>query len=140
VAACRAAEIPSSRHFVFSQALGDPVVIRQWNIWGLPKDDFSCSNGIILFASNRWPLCIDPQGQTNKWIRTMHADDQLCVVKMTGAAAGASALTTGITFRVECSSLVGSLHTCNCMARSACYAADKCGAKKAALTHTAPRP
>ena len=85
VASCQKAHIPGSASFVFSQALGDPVHIRQWNIWGLPRDDFSCSNGIVLFASNRWPLCIDPQGQTNKWIRTMHADDGLVVVKMTGA-------------------------------------------------------
>lgn len=84
VKACRAANIPSSDKFVFSQALGDPVAIRQWAIWGLPNDDFSTSNGIVLFRSNRWPLCIDPQGQTNKWIRTMHAEEQLVVVKLTG--------------------------------------------------------
>jgi dynein heavy chain, axonemal len=82
---CKEAGIPSSEHFSFSTALGDPVQIRQWNIWGLPKDDFSCCNGIIISHSNRWPLCIDPQGQTNKWVRTMHAGSQLVVVKLTGA-------------------------------------------------------
>ena len=82
---CKEAQIPGSPNFVFSQALGDAVAIRQWNIWGLPKDDFSTSNAIVLSLSNRWPLCIDPQGQTNKWIRMMHAEDQLTVVKMTGA-------------------------------------------------------
>jgi hypothetical protein len=34
---------------------------RQWNIWGLPKDDFSTENGIAVDSGRRWPLCIDPQ-------------------------------------------------------------------------------
>lgn len=85
VASCKAAAIPSSEAFSFSRALGDPVKTREWNIKGLPKDDFSCANGIIIENSARWPLCIDPQGQTNKWIRTMHADDHLVVVKLSGA-------------------------------------------------------
>lgn len=83
---CTEAGIPTSPKFSLTTALGDPVKIRQWNILGLPKDDFSCCNGIIIANSNRWPLCIDPQGQTNKWVRTMHAEDQLVVVKLSGAA------------------------------------------------------
>lgn len=35
--------------------------VRQWNIWGLPKDDFSTDNGIAVDQGRRWPLCIDPQ-------------------------------------------------------------------------------
>ncbi|CAF5028300.1 unnamed protein product, partial [Rotaria magnacalcarata] len=49
--------------------LGEPVVIRAWNIAGLPSDSFSIENGIILSNSRRWPLMIDPQGQANKWIK-----------------------------------------------------------------------
>ena len=85
IQSCKDASIPSSEVYSFSDALGDPVLIRQWNIWGLPKDDYSCCNGIIMSNSSRWPLCIDPQGQTNKWIRTMHENDQLVVIKMSGA-------------------------------------------------------
>jgi dynein heavy chain len=84
VQSCKGAQIPSSEKFSFSKALGDPVKIREWSIKGLPKDDFSRSNGIIISHSNRWPLCIDPQGQTNKWIRAMFADQQLVVCKLTG--------------------------------------------------------
>jgi dynein heavy chain len=42
------------------QVLGDNVVIREWNINGLPNDDLSVENGIIIFKSRRWPLMIDP--------------------------------------------------------------------------------
>lgn len=58
-----AASIPCSPHFSFTSALGDAVRARQWAIWGLPRDDVSAANGIIVAESARWPLCIDPQGQ-----------------------------------------------------------------------------
>ena len=49
--------------------LGDPVKIRAWNIDGLPSDNFSVENAIIINNSRRWPLFIDPQLQANKWIK-----------------------------------------------------------------------
>jgi dynein heavy chain len=53
--------IPTSPNFSIISALGDPVRMRQWNIWGLPRDDVSAGNAIIVQESKRWPLCIDPQ-------------------------------------------------------------------------------
>jgi dynein heavy chain, axonemal len=53
--------LPCSPAFSLVKALGDPVQLRSWNIWGLPKDDFSAANGIVVTQSKRWPLCIDPQ-------------------------------------------------------------------------------
>jgi len=41
--------------------LGNPMQIRQWNVSGLPGDNLSVENGIIMFGSRRWPLMIDPQ-------------------------------------------------------------------------------
>ena len=41
--------------------LGEEVHIQQWNISGLPKDDTSIENGIIIEKSRRWALMIDPQ-------------------------------------------------------------------------------
>ncbi len=40
--------------------LGDDVLIRIWSVAGLPNDNLSVENGIILFKSRRWPLMIDP--------------------------------------------------------------------------------
>ncbi|KXZ43278.1 hypothetical protein GPECTOR_96g744 [Gonium pectorale] len=62
LAQCDARAIPCSEHFSLQSALGSPVAMRQWAIWGLPKDDVSAANGIIVTESSRWPLCIDPQG------------------------------------------------------------------------------
>jgi len=41
--------------------LGHDVTIRQWGVAGLPSDNLSIENGIMMFKSRRWPLMIDPQ-------------------------------------------------------------------------------
>jgi dynein heavy chain len=43
------------------QLLGNPIEIRSWSVSGLPGDNLSVENGIIMFNSRRWPLMIDPQ-------------------------------------------------------------------------------
>jgi len=40
--------------------MGDDVKIRSWGVAGLPSDNLSIENGIIMFDSRRWPLMIDP--------------------------------------------------------------------------------
>jgi len=51
--------------------LGKDVIIRSWAVAGLPSDNLSIENGIIMFGSRRWPLMIDPQTQANKFIKKM---------------------------------------------------------------------
>ena len=80
---CKEEGIQCSPSFSLVKVLGDPVKIRAWNIQGLPKDDFSTENAISLTIGRRWPLCIDPQGLANKWIRNMEKERKLYVVKLT---------------------------------------------------------
>ncbi|GBG29641.1 Dynein heavy chain 7, axonemal [Hondaea fermentalgiana] len=75
--------IPSTEPFSLNQTLGEPVKIRAWTIAKLPNDGFSIDNAIMLYASNRWPLMIDPQGQANRWVRNVEADNGLKVIKQT---------------------------------------------------------
>ena len=77
-------EIPRSDVFSLINTLGDPVLIREWNIQGLPSDDFSVENGIICEIGRRWPLMIDPQAQGNKWVRSMEGANGLKRVKLSG--------------------------------------------------------
>ncbi|XP_076039498.1 dynein axonemal heavy chain 7-like [Oratosquilla oratoria] len=82
---CRAKEVPCSGEFCLANVLGDPLTIRDWTLNGLPTDPFSIDNGVIISNTTRWPLLIDPQGQANKWIRSMEKDNALQVVKLTDA-------------------------------------------------------
>lgn len=59
---CQDKQIPCSAVFSVNATLGEPVKIRAWHIAGLPVDNFSIDNGIIVSMSRRWPLMIDPQG------------------------------------------------------------------------------
>ena len=63
---CTELTIPCAESFSLITTLGEPVIIRAWNIAGLPVDNFSVDNGIIVFKARRWPLMIDPQGKTLK--------------------------------------------------------------------------
>jgi len=62
--------------------LGDPMQIRQWQIDGLPKDQVSTNNAIMVTRGKRWPLMIDPQEQAKKWIKTMEASNKLGVTRI----------------------------------------------------------
>ncbi len=84
-AAVKARSIPSSEKYSLEAVLGDPVRIREWNIQGLPSDSFSVENGIIIFKARRWPLCIDPQGQANKWVKRMEAANRVNIIKLSDA-------------------------------------------------------
>lgn len=63
--------IAHSHNCTLLGTLGDPVKIRNWQIYGLPRDGLSVDNGVIVEYSRRWPLFIDPQGQANKWIKSL---------------------------------------------------------------------
>ncbi|KAI9002652.1 dynein heavy chain and region D6 of dynein motor-domain-containing protein [Gaertneriomyces semiglobifer] len=79
---CQELSIPVSDSFSLIESLGDSAIIRDWNIQGLPADPLSIENGILVTRGRRWPLMIDPQGQANRWIRSMEGHN-LKVMKPT---------------------------------------------------------
>lgn len=74
--------IPVSENYSLRGILSTAVEVREWSIWGLPTDDVSVDNGILVTRGKRWPLMIDPQEQANKWIKAMEAKNGLRVVKL----------------------------------------------------------
>ena len=80
--ACKDLKIPCG-DFTLLQALAEPVVLRKWQIDGLPADNFSCENGLLTTMGRRWPLMIDPQGQANRWVRNMYSSSNLQIIKLT---------------------------------------------------------
>ncbi|EFJ52606.1 dynein heavy chain 7 [Volvox carteri f. nagariensis] len=83
IAECKSRGIPVSEAASLRSTLGNPVEIREWNIWGLPTDDVSVDNGILVTRGKRWPLMIDPQGQANGWIKAMESRNGLRCIKLT---------------------------------------------------------
>ena len=54
--------------------LEEAVNVQDWHINGLANDEYSEENATLVLNGERWPLCIDPQNQANKWIKLMFKD------------------------------------------------------------------
>ena len=62
--------IPHKEDFRLEQLLTDDVEIAKWASEGLPGDELSIQNGILVSSMSRFPLCIDPQMQAVSWIKS----------------------------------------------------------------------
>lgn len=77
---CKQRGIPYSDDLKVSSFLSDESETGDWNIQGLPTDELSIQNGIIVTRSSRYPLCVDPQGQGASWIKNKEHVNNLRVI------------------------------------------------------------
>ena len=78
-----AKELPVTQDFQITKVLGDPLILRDWMIDGLPSDSVSLENALFAMEGHRWPLVIDPQGQATKWLNNMFAMQKKTTTKIT---------------------------------------------------------
>ncbi|XP_064811633.1 dynein axonemal heavy chain 6-like [Oncorhynchus masou masou] len=68
---CHNMEIPVSPQYTFTSAMTEKNQVRHWQNTGLPPDQNSTENALIVKNGPHWPLLIDPQGQATRWISSM---------------------------------------------------------------------
>ena len=61
--------IPLTEDLEMTSFLVNQATVGEWNLQGLPSDDLSVQNGIMVTRSTRYPLMIDPQSQAINWIK-----------------------------------------------------------------------
>ena len=75
-------KIPYSDDINIINMLVDATTIGEWNLQGLPNDDLSTQNGLIVTKASRYPLLIDPQGQGKTWIKNKEAENDLQITTL----------------------------------------------------------
>ncbi|CAH3869754.1 unnamed protein product [Pieris brassicae] len=72
--------VPCTMDLSMKYFLLDDATLRDWNYMGLPDDNFSAENGIIVVRATRWPLAVDPQGQALIWISHLEEKNEIEIV------------------------------------------------------------
>jgi dynein heavy chain len=75
-------KIPHTEDLDIIGLLVDNTTVGEWNIQGLPTDELSTQNGIIVTKGTRFPLLIDPQTQAKSWIKNREEKNKLIVTTL----------------------------------------------------------
>jgi len=75
-------EIPVTENLDVSKFLVEEAEVGEWTLQGLPTDDISVQNGIMVTRATRYPVLVDPQGQGINWLKNREQDNQLRVTSL----------------------------------------------------------
>ena len=75
-------DIPFTPTLIVTQMMTDNVQMAEWTLQGLPSDEHSIQNAVIVVRSHSYPLLIDPQGQGKNWIKAKEGNNELQITSL----------------------------------------------------------
>ncbi|KAF7265346.1 hypothetical protein GWI33_021235 [Rhynchophorus ferrugineus] len=74
--------IPYTVDLNITNMLVESSTVSEWTLQGLPNDELSVQNALIVTKSRSYPLLIDPQSQGKMWIKNKEANNNLQITKL----------------------------------------------------------
>lgn len=78
---CSSFGVEGTKNLALNGFLAEETEVGQWAVEGLPTDDLSIQNGILVSRASRYPLLIDPQGQGRAWLTKKEASAGLVMTQ-----------------------------------------------------------
>ncbi|KAJ9508838.1 hypothetical protein QJQ45_028152, partial [Haematococcus lacustris] len=79
---CMRLTIPVTPDMQVTKFLVEEAEVGEWTLQGLPTDELSVQNGIMVTRASRYPVLVDPQGQGRIWIMNREEANQLKVTQL----------------------------------------------------------
>ncbi|XP_039763737.1 dynein heavy chain 5, axonemal [Pararge aegeria] len=75
-------QIPVTDNLNITNMLVESATISEWTLQGLPNDDLSVQNALIVTKSSSYPLLVDPQSQGKNWIKNKESSNELQITSL----------------------------------------------------------
>nr|XP_033322692.1 dynein heavy chain 5, axonemal isoform X1 [Megalopta genalis] len=74
--------IPFTKNLNITNMLVDSATMSEWTLQGLPNDELSVQNALIVTKSSSYPLLVDPQNQGKMWIKNKECMNELQITSL----------------------------------------------------------
>ncbi|XP_063235253.1 dynein axonemal heavy chain 5 [Bacillus rossius redtenbacheri] len=78
----RTRDVPFTHNLNITNMLVDSATVSEWTLQGLPNDDLSVQNALIVTKSSSYPLLVDPQTQGKMWIKNKESSNELQITSL----------------------------------------------------------
>nr|CAD7397043.1 unnamed protein product [Timema cristinae] len=75
-------DVPFTLELNITSMLVETATISEWTLQGLPNDELSVQNALIVTKSSSYPLMVDPQTQGKMWIKNKESSNELQITSL----------------------------------------------------------